>query len=133
MVVSLFHEVTYVCEECNNLQDWKWIFMITDFKIFPKMLLRWTTFLRLLQRRNSVFLYLYVLLLLSKRGLSPESCLAVCHPMAYELVSYKKSVFWRTTMNGYITYYFSFTHFMPLVSVDTPWKQKTFGCMKWVN
>ena len=29
-----------VCEECNNLHDSKSLFMITDFKIFPIMLLR---------------------------------------------------------------------------------------------
>ena len=29
-----------VCEECNNLHDSKSLFMITDFEIFPIMLLR---------------------------------------------------------------------------------------------
>ena len=38
MVAKWFEQVTYVCEECNNLQDTKPIFMITDFKISPVVL-----------------------------------------------------------------------------------------------
>ena len=44
-----FSSLINVCEECNNFQDSKWIFMISDFKVFPKILLR------LLQRKNSTF------------------------------------------------------------------------------
>ena len=31
---------TYVCEECNNFQDSNFIFLFSDFKIFPILLLR---------------------------------------------------------------------------------------------
>ena len=40
-----------------------------------------TAILRLLQRKNSTFLFV-VLLLLNERGLNPESCLAIFHPKA---------------------------------------------------
>ena len=41
-----------------------------------------TTIVRLLQRKNSTFLYRQFLLLHSERGWSPESCLPICHPKA---------------------------------------------------
>ena len=41
-----------------------------------------TAILRSLQRKNYTFLYLQFLLLLGEKGLSPESCLAICHPRA---------------------------------------------------
>ena len=44
MVAQWFDYVTYVCQECNHLQNSKSIFMITDFKIFPIMLLRQLNF-----------------------------------------------------------------------------------------
>ena len=40
MVAQQFDQVTYLCEEYNNFQDSKSIFMISYFKIFPIMLLR---------------------------------------------------------------------------------------------
>ena len=40
MVDKLFDQKTYVCEEWNNFQDSKLIFMISDFKFFSTMLLR---------------------------------------------------------------------------------------------
>ena len=39
MVDKLFDQKTYVCEEWNNFQDSKLIFMISDFKFFSTMLL----------------------------------------------------------------------------------------------
>ena len=39
MDASWIGQVTYVYEECNNLQDSKLIFMIAGFKIFPIMFL----------------------------------------------------------------------------------------------
>ena len=81
-------QVTY---DCNNFQDSKSIFMISDFKIFPVMFLRQLKF-----GANSVQYLFYIyykektplcfnlsfLLLLSERGLSPESCSAIYHPRA---------------------------------------------------
>ena len=61
MVAQQFDQITYVYEECNTFQDSKLILMISDFKIFPIMLLRQlncgvTAILRLLQTKNSTFL-----------------------------------------------------------------------------
>ena len=39
-----FSSFTNVCEECNNFQDSRQIFMISDFKVFPKILLRQLNF-----------------------------------------------------------------------------------------
>ena len=44
MVAQQFDQVTYVCERNGNFQDSKPIFMISDFKIFPKVLLRQLNF-----------------------------------------------------------------------------------------
>ena len=44
IVVQWFDQVTYVCEKCNNFQDSKSIFMITDFKTSLVMLLRQLNF-----------------------------------------------------------------------------------------
>ena len=38
MVDLWFEQVAYVCDEFNNFQDSKLIFMISDFKTFPIML-----------------------------------------------------------------------------------------------
>ena len=82
MVVQQF-EVTYVSKECSNFQDSKPIFMINDFKIFPKILLRHIklgalSFQQLLdayyKRRTPLVCNLQILLLLSESRLSPESC-----------------------------------------------------------
>ena len=43
-VALQFDQVTYVCEKYNNFQDSNSIFMISDFKIFPIMLLRQMNF-----------------------------------------------------------------------------------------
>ena len=40
MVALYFDQVTNVCEENDIFQDSNSIFMICDFKIFPKLLLR---------------------------------------------------------------------------------------------
>ena len=40
MVAQQFHQITYVCNKCNNFQDSKQILMISDFKNFPIMLLK---------------------------------------------------------------------------------------------
>ena len=40
MVAYQFDQITYVYEECNNFQDSKLMFMISDIKIFSIMLLR---------------------------------------------------------------------------------------------
>ena len=40
MVAQQFEQVTYVYKKYNNFQDSKSIFMISDFKTFPIMLLR---------------------------------------------------------------------------------------------
>ena len=90
MVAQQFDQVTYVCKEYNNLQDSKLIFIMTNFTIFPTILLRQlnlgviglTTIVHILQKKNSAFLYLQFLLLLSERGLSPKSCLVNCPPRA---------------------------------------------------
>ena len=68
LMVSLwFDQVTSVLEECNNLLESKSIFMICDFNFFPIILLRqaewwcivgFKTTLRLLQGKNSIFVYL---------------------------------------------------------------------------
>ena len=77
-----------VVEEYNNIQDSKSMLMISDSKIFPIMLLRQlicivglTPILHLSERKNSSLISSF-LLLLSERGLSPESCLAICHARA---------------------------------------------------
>ena len=44
MVAQQFDQVTYVCEEYNNFQDSKSVFMTSDFKFFPIMLLRQLNF-----------------------------------------------------------------------------------------
>ena len=71
MVAYCFYQITHVCEECNNLQDSKSTILTAEFWCF--------VFIRLLQRNNLTFMFL---LLLSKKGLSPESCLAICYPRA---------------------------------------------------
>ena len=67
--------------------------MISDFKIFPIMLLRQLNFgvlsvqqlLYVCYKEKIPFSFnLWFLLLLSEGGLSPESCLAICHPVAYK-------------------------------------------------
>ena len=71
MVAQKFDQVSYICKEYSNFQDSKPIFMISDFKIFPKMLLRqlnfgaFGTFSCLLQRKNPLFFNLQSLLLLN--------------------------------------------------------------------
>ena len=40
MVAQQFDQFTYVCDEYSNFQGSKSIFMISDFKIFPIMLLK---------------------------------------------------------------------------------------------
>ena len=91
MVAQQFNQITYVYKECNNFQDSKLIFMIGDFRIFPIMLLRQlncdvssTQQLCYVdcKGKTPLFSYLQFLLLLSEKGLSPESCLAICHPRA---------------------------------------------------
>ena len=54
---------------------------------FFKAALNWcivglTAVLRLLQRKTPLFFNLQFLLLLSETGISPESCLAICHSKA---------------------------------------------------
>ena len=89
--VGLKHQVTNVCEDCNNFQDSKPIFMINVFQIFPIMFLRQLNFDVLLVKqlfyvyykgKTPLFYNLQFLLSLSERGLSSESCLAFCYPMA---------------------------------------------------
>ena len=82
-----FDQVTFVCKECNNLQDSKSILMIIDFKIFPIMFLGQLNFdgLSIKQlfyvycKGKTPLFYLQCLLLLSEVGLSPENFLAICH------------------------------------------------------
>ena len=77
MVAQQFDQLTYVCEEYNNLQDSKLVFIISDFKIFQKMLQRQLNFgvvgltaiLRLL-KKPPLFFNLQFLLLLSEKGLA---------------------------------------------------------------
>ena len=40
MFAQQFDQIICVCDEYNNFQDSKFIYMISDFKIFPIMLLR---------------------------------------------------------------------------------------------
>ena len=44
IVAELFHQETYVYEEYSNFQDSKSMFMVSDFKILPKMLSRHLNF-----------------------------------------------------------------------------------------
>ena len=44
IAVQQFHRLTYVCRKCNNFQDSKFIFMGSNFKISPIMLLRQLNF-----------------------------------------------------------------------------------------
>ena len=39
-----FSSLTNVCEECNNFQDSRQMFMISDFRFFSKTLLRQLNF-----------------------------------------------------------------------------------------
>ena len=39
-----FSSLTDACEECDNFQDSSQTFMISDFKVFPKILLRQLNF-----------------------------------------------------------------------------------------
>ena len=73
----------------QQFQDSKSLFIISDFKIFTKMFLRQLnfrvlSFFQLLyvncKGKSQFFFNLQFLLLLNERGLSPESCLAICHP-----------------------------------------------------
>ena len=84
MVAWQCDQVTYVCEEYRNFQDSKSIFLTSDFKIFPILLLRqlnywFKSYFAFIQRENSLFFNLQFLLSLSERELSPESCLVICH------------------------------------------------------
>ena len=51
MVAQQFDQITYVYDECNNFQDSKLIFMISELWCIVHL----TTILRLLQRKNSTF------------------------------------------------------------------------------
>ena len=85
MIAAWFEQVRYVYKECNNLQDSKSILMMSVHfgdSAEPWCIFGLTTFLGLVERKNSTFLYLQFLLLLSKRELIPESCLAISHPRA---------------------------------------------------
>ena len=100
-----FDQLTYACEEYNNYKNSKSIFMISNFKVFPIMLLR--------QRKNltkekhdqkgktPLFFSLQFLLFLSEKGLSPERCLAICHPRASYLST---CCFYQMCMPGFIIY-----------------------------
>ena len=93
---ACFSSLTSVCEECNNFQDSRQMFVISDFKVFPKILLRFLMyFSRILvycqfknyftfitKKKLYFFLNLQFLLLLCEKGVSPESCLAICYPRA---------------------------------------------------
>ena len=72
-------------------QDSKSTFIISDFKNFSKNVFETAEFwciiglvviLRLLQRKTPFFFKMLFLLLVSERGLSPDSCLTICHARA---------------------------------------------------
>ena len=103
-------QLTYVCKQYNNFQDSKFIFMISVFKIFPIMLLRFWCILVLLRilvhcRFNSYFtsitkgkLYFslicsfYCWLVKKVWGLKVAKQFAIRGLVAYKLVAYKKSM-----------------------------------------
>ena len=79
-----------LCEEYSSFQNSKPILMISNFKIFLTMLLRqvnfgplnsYFTFMTKEKLRFSLICCFYCCL----RGLSPEICLAICHPRANRL------------------------------------------------
>ena len=81
----MFDQLTYVCKEYSNFQGSKPIFLIIDFKIFPKMLLRYflmycwfSSYFTLIERKTPLFFTQQFLLVLSERG----SALTNCHPRA---------------------------------------------------
>ena len=39
IVAQPFEQVTYVCEKYNNFRDSRSIFMVSDYKVFPIMLM----------------------------------------------------------------------------------------------
>ena len=69
MVAQQFDQITYVYEECNNFQDSKLIFMISDFHNHAFETAELTVILRLLQRKNStVRLTVFFYCCLVKKG-----------------------------------------------------------------
>ena len=91
MVAQQFDQVTNICQEHSVFQDSKPIFITTDFKILPKIILKQLKFdaLSALQLfyayykgKTPLFFNLQLLLLLNEKGLSPKSYLAICHPRA---------------------------------------------------
>ena len=106
MVAQQFDQVTNICQEHSVFQDSKPIFITTDFKILPKIILKQLKFgaLSALQLfyayykgKTPLFFNLQLLLLLNEKGLSPKSYLAICHPRA--TVAYIKKlnvVQWQT-------------------------------------
>ena len=121
MVAYWFEQETYVCEECNNLQDPKSIFMITDFKIFPITLFRYWI---LVHRRFNNFLYVYckeksplfficrLYCCLVKEGwiLKVAQQFSIRGLVAYKLIAYKKpSVSKRLSAKVYTLSPFYFT------------------------
>ena len=86
------------------ISEAKSTFIISDFNTFSKMFLRqlnfgvlsvWKPVYVYCKGKTPLFFNLYFLLLLSERGLSPESCLAIYHAraVAYKLAAYIKIVF----------------------------------------
>ena len=99
MIAQQLDQVTCVFKEQSNFQDSKSKFLNSN--IFPIMLLRQLNFGVLstnqlfyvyCKGKTPLFFNLQFSLLLSRRGLCPESCLAICHPglVAYKPLAYKK-------------------------------------------
>ena len=96
MVAQQFDHAIYVCEEQNNFQNSRSIYLIKNFKVFQIMLLRQLNFAVLsiqqlfyvyCKGQTPLFLNLQFLLLLNERRLRPESCLVSCHPRAQLLIN----------------------------------------------
>ena len=98
----MVEQVTYVYKKYNNFQDSKSIFMISNFKNFPIILLRqlnlgvilvWQLFYIYYKGKTPLLINLQFALLLSEREFSPESSqqCAIRGLVAYEPVADKKN------------------------------------------
>ena len=96
MVAQQFDQVTHVCEEYSNFQDSESICMISDFKIFLKILEKQLNFVNFsvqqlfyvcYKGKTPRFFNLQFLLLLSVGGFSPKSCLIIFHPEGQLLIN----------------------------------------------
>ena len=92
-----FSSLANVCVECNNFQDSRQMFMTSDFKVFPKILLRQLNFgqfknyVTFITKKKLYFSLTYSFYSCSvKKG----SALKVAQQFAIRgLVAYKKSVY----------------------------------------